>query len=69
MATAVFQWRYFNYPADYTYVRMPVANFLFITPVCAEPAYPSIFFSIAKTKRKQKGEKALEDLRASGSRV
>ena len=54
MATAVFQWRYFNYPADYAYVRTPIANFLFIAPEFAELAYPFIFCYVAKQEGKRK---------------
>lgn len=57
MATAVFQWRYFNYPIGYAYVRTPAANFLFIAPELAELAYPFVFWYVAKKDRKQEGEK------------
>ena len=48
-ATAVFQWRAWNYPKNYSYVYTPLATFMFVAPELAEVAYPFVFWHLSKS--------------------
>ena len=59
VAIAVFQYRYVNYPADYAYVRTPIATFLFVAAELAEFAYVFVFKYVEGLENKGKGGKKL----------
>ncbi|KAF2245923.1 hypothetical protein BU26DRAFT_488680 [Trematosphaeria pertusa] len=42
-AIAVFQWRVYHYPRDYSYIHTSAATFLFVAAELAELAYPFVF--------------------------
>ncbi|KAF2685264.1 hypothetical protein K458DRAFT_22138 [Lentithecium fluviatile CBS 122367] len=56
-AIAVFQWRVYHYPADYTYVRTPMATFLFVAAEVAEVLYPLLFLYVRNLEHEEKRKK------------
>ena len=44
--TALCQWKYWHYPADYAWIGTPLATFFFIATAIADLSYPFVFYHI-----------------------
>ena len=46
--TALCEWKYWHYPADYAWIGTPLATFLFVATAIGDLVYPFIFYHVER---------------------
>lgn len=48
--TALCEWKYWHYPADYAWMGTPLAMFLFVATAIGDLVYPFVFYHVERTE-------------------
>ena len=46
--TALCEWKYWHYPADYAWIRTPLATFFFVATAIGDLIYPFVFYHVSR---------------------
>lgn len=48
--TALCQWKYWHYPADYAWIGTPLATFFFVATTVGDLIYPFVFYHVSRVE-------------------